>query len=78
MNSISQTLEHIVLSITKNPNITVSSAQENDVVRLTIQAPSDIIGQIIGRQGRTIKSIRALISIAFPSIHHQIDVIPQN
>lgn len=57
-------LEFILKSITGSSDFTVeeSRPQEN-VVNFEVIASADIIGLIIGKEGKTIKNIRKILSI---------------
>ncbi|HEX8931546.1 MAG TPA: KH domain-containing protein [Patescibacteria group bacterium] len=67
MNTVQDTLEYILQSITQDSQeVTVENRDEEGVLILEITAPSETVGQIIGREGRTIKSIRTLLNIAYP------------
>ncbi len=65
-----KTLEKIIKSILSEPDdVTVSlqpSPIGDDITELNISAPQQTIGQIIGKQGKIIKSLRILMAIAFP------------
>jgi len=50
------------------------TVDENGIVNLLISAPENIIGQIIGKQGRIIKSIRTLLNLAFPEIRYILQI----
>ncbi|HAP37489.1 hypothetical protein A2574_02075 [Candidatus Shapirobacteria bacterium RIFOXYD1_FULL_38_32] len=71
MNSIDQTLEYIVKAITPEADsVSVTGSQdENECFNLTVSAPQQLVGQIIGKNGRVIKSIRTLLGIAHPNTH---------
>jgi hypothetical protein len=67
MKTVKETLEYIVNSITqKEDNITIEEHQEGDMNILEIVAPKEIIGKIIGKEGKIIKSIRTILNVAFP------------
>jgi predicted RNA-binding protein YlqC (UPF0109 family) len=56
-------LSYILKEITKNESIEVKEEVENNFSRLTILAPKDLMGIIIGKEGRTIKAIRNLLKV---------------
>jgi len=70
MNTIDQTLEYILKAITpETDSVSVESSQdENECFNLKISAPQELVGQIIGKNGRIIKSIRTLLGIAHPNV----------
>jgi len=67
MNTVKETLEYILNSITQEAdNITVEEHQEGELNILEIVAPSEIVGKIIGKEGKIIKSIRTILNLSFP------------
>lgn len=67
MTNLKDTLQYILTGITaKEDNVTVEQSIENDIEVLEIIAPKEIIGKIIGKEGKIIKSIRTLLNLAFP------------
>ena len=67
MNTIKETLEYIINSISqKEDNIVIEEHQENDLNIFEIIAPKEIIGKIIGKEGKIIKSIRNILNLSFP------------
>jgi len=76
MMEINQTLEYIVKSIVENPqDVSIEkTVDENGIVNLLISAPENIVGQIIGKQGRIIKSIRTLLNLAYPDIRYNLEI----
>lgn len=56
-------LEYILKEITKNDSIEINEETDNNFSRLTIIAPKEIMGILIGKEGRTIKAIRNLIKV---------------
>lgn len=52
-------LEYITKNIT-GKKVSVKKTNSGDLVIYTITAPQDIMGMLIGKQGRTIRAIRAL------------------
>ncbi|MCW1948826.1 MAG: KH domain-containing protein [Candidatus Shapirobacteria bacterium] len=66
MKTVKETLEYILSSITnKEDNITVEEHQEGDMNIIEIIAPKEIIGKIIGKEGKIIKSIRTILNLSF-------------
>lgn len=67
MNTLKETLQYILTAITTNEdNVTVEQSIENEIEVLEIIAPKEIIGKIIGKEGKIIKSIRTILSLSFP------------
>ena len=57
-------LEYILKSITGSDSFAVAETNpEENVVSFEVVADPDIIGLIIGREGKTIKNIRKILSI---------------
>lgn len=68
MNSIKETLEYLIKSIiSDSKDITVESREQDDTTILEISAPKETIGQIIGKEGKIIKSLRTVLSISHPN-----------
>ena len=58
---LQQLIEHIVSSLVENKAAVRISEQERDAVRvITISVDKSDVGRIIGKEGQTIKAIRAL------------------
>ena len=67
MNSLKDTLQYILNGITSTEDkVTVESNIENEIEILEIIAPKEVIGKIIGKEGKIIKSIRTILSLSFP------------
>lgn len=57
-------LEYIIKSITGSEEFSVlETTPEDNVVSFEVTANPDIIGLIIGKEGKTIKNIRKILSI---------------
>lgn len=56
-------LEHILDSIFNNKDITVDEAEEDGIITLTIHAPQEEMGKIIGKKGKVINSMKQVIKI---------------
>lgn len=70
MNTIKDTLEYIVKSIvpeTESKDIIVNDSEENGLITFEISAPSEVVGKIIGKEGKIIKSIRTILNLSFPT-----------
>ncbi len=67
MKTVKETLEYILNSITqKEDNITLEEHLEGEMNIIEITAPKEIIGKIIGKEGKIIKSIRTILNVSFP------------
>jgi hypothetical protein len=75
MTDIKEAAEYIIKAVVSDNNeVEVSSRLENDLTILEISAPPEIVGQIIGKEGKTIKSIRTLLNLAFPEIRYLLQI----
>lgn len=73
--TLQQTLEYFLKAITKeSDDITVNTVEGNGMTTLTINAPKEKIGQIIGKEGKIIKSLRTLLGISFPQSRFNIEI----
>lgn len=53
-------LEYITKNITGEKKITVDESEAESVYQYVIKAPKDVMGLLIGKEGRTIRAIRSL------------------
>ena len=68
MNKIKDTLEYIVKTIVPDStDIIINDSEENGLIIFEISAPSEIIGKIIGKEGKIIKSIRTILNLSYPT-----------
>lgn len=56
-------LEYILKSTIDNKEITVTESEEEGSVILTIHAPQEEIGRIIGKGGKVINAMKQLVKI---------------
>lgn len=56
-------LEYILTATIGNPEITVTSGEEEGSTILTIHAPQEEIGRIIGKGGKVINAMKQLVKI---------------
>ena len=56
-------LEYILKNLVDAKDITVEEKIDGEHIALTVFAPSDYIGLIIGKQGKVIKAIRNLLKV---------------
>lgn len=67
MTDIKSAAEYIIKAVvTDNDNVVIESREENQLTVIEVSAPPEIVGQIIGKEGKIIKSIRTLLNLAFP------------
>jgi len=75
MANITETLEYIIKAITpEGSEITINEREENGIVILEINAPTELIGQIIGKEGKIIKSIRTILNLTYPTTKFTLDI----
>lgn len=75
MHTIQETLEFILKSITQDSDsVSVESRVENDITLLEVHVPTEIIGQIIGKEGKIIKSIRLILALSYPNQKFSLDI----
>ena len=75
MTTIKETLEYIIKAITPADTvITITEREENGVLMLEISAPTELIGQIIGKEGKIIKSIRTILNLTYPATRFTLDI----
>lgn len=75
MSTIQESAEFIIKSIVSDPSqITVNGTEENDYLHLEVSAPAEIVGQVIGKEGKIIKSIRTILNLAYPSQKYTLDI----
>lgn len=53
-------LEHITQNITGNKDVEVVESEVDGVHQYIVRAPKDVMGLLIGKEGRTIRAIRSL------------------
>lgn len=69
MNTIKDTLEYIVKAIVSEEakDVIVADSEENGLTIFEISAPSEVVGKIIGKEGKIIKSIRTILNLSYPT-----------
>lgn len=53
-------LEYLTREITDNKNIEVTETDTDGVKTYTVHAPKEVMGLLIGKEGKTIRAIRSL------------------
>jgi predicted RNA-binding protein YlqC (UPF0109 family) len=56
-------LEYLIGNITGSSDFKVAETDEEGKTLLTVKADPNIIGLIIGKQGKTIKNLRKIVAI---------------
>ena len=75
MNTIKDTLDYIVKAIVEDPkDIIIEESQDNGLTIFEISAPTEIVGKIIGKEGKIIKSIRTILNLSYPNIRFIIKI----
>lgn len=67
MNTIKDTLEYIVKTIVpESKDVIVTDSEDNGLITFEISAPAEVVGKIIGKEGKIIKSIRTILNLSYP------------
>lgn len=67
MTNIKETLEYILKAIIpESDQVSVEDHDEQGTIVFEISAPSELIGKIIGKEGKVIKSIRTILNLTYP------------
>jgi len=67
MADLKDSLNFIINSIVpEGTKVSITETQEDGMTVFEIESPSEVTGRIIGKEGKTIKSIRNILNIAFP------------
>lgn len=69
-------LSHILKGIT-GTDIAVEEKEEDDMTIFTVFAPKDIIGRIIGKNGKSIHAIKTVLKIRAMKENKKIDIVVQ-
>ena len=68
MNTIKDTLDYIIKAIVPDSkDIVITDSEENGLITFEIDAPTEIVGKIIGKEGKIIKSIRTILNLSYPT-----------
>jgi predicted RNA-binding protein YlqC (UPF0109 family) len=69
-------VEEIAKALVDHPeSVQVSTIQGTRVTVFELRVHPEDLGKVIGRQGRTVKAIRALLSAAGAKLHMQFTVV---
>jgi predicted RNA-binding protein YlqC (UPF0109 family) len=75
MTTIKDGAEYIIKSILpESAGVTVSSRDENGTTIIEVTALPEYIGQLIGKEGKIIKSIRTLLNLSFPDQKYLLEI----
>ncbi|MFA5025947.1 MAG: KH domain-containing protein [Candidatus Shapirobacteria bacterium] len=75
MTDIKSAAEYIIKAVVlDSDSVVVESREENQLTIIEVSAPPEIVGQIIGKEGKIIKSIRTLLNLAFPELHYVLQI----
>lgn len=75
MNTIKDTLEYIVKAIvSESQDIVITDSEENGLTIFEISAPQEVVGKIIGKEGKIIKSIRTILNLSYPTTRFLIKI----
>lgn len=75
MTDIRDSAEYLIKAVVSDDSqVSLESREENGVIVLDIVAPSEIVGQIIGKEGKIIKSIRTLLNLSFPNTRYLLQI----
>jgi hypothetical protein len=75
---ISDLIIGIAKALVDSPdNVSVQAISDNDSTVLRLQVAQSDVGKIIGKQGRTARSLRTILSAASMKVHHRysLDII---
>jgi predicted RNA-binding protein YlqC (UPF0109 family) len=75
---ISDLITGIARALVDSPdNVSVEAVSDSECTILRLQVAQDDVGKIIGKQGRTARSLRTILSAASMKVHHRysLDII---
>jgi predicted RNA-binding protein YlqC (UPF0109 family) len=58
----------------ENANVSVNSHDENGTLIISVSAQVEFIGQLIGKEGKVIKSLRTLLNLAYPDVRYMLEI----
>lgn len=75
MNTINQTLQYLIKAIVSEPDsVTIEEKVDGDQTIFEISAPKEMIGQIIGKEGKIIKSLRTILNLCYPNTRYNLEI----
>ena len=64
MSEVADQLAGVIRSIVDRPEaVRVEEIEEEDAIVLQVEVAPEELGRVIGRQGRTVRSLRALLEV---------------
>jgi len=77
MSDILSTLEYLIKGIViDDSQVKITSQENNGFLTLTVTAPENIVGQIIGKEGKIVKSVRAILNLCYPNQRYLLEINP--
>jgi len=74
--TIQDTLNYILQGIVSQPeSIKIETVDDNGILTINVTADPEIIGQIIGKEGKIIKSIRTILNLTYPQTRYVLNII---
>jgi uncharacterized protein len=75
MTTIADSLDYLIKAVvTDSSSIVITSREEGEMILFEVTAAPEMIGQIIGKEGKIIKSIRTILNLSFPDVHYSLDI----
>lgn len=75
MATIQESLEFILKGIIKDSDqVKVESQEKEGIIFLEISAPTELVGQVIGKEGKIIKSIRTILNLSYPNTRFSLEI----
>lgn len=78
MSEVAEQLADVVRSIVDQPEaVRVEEIEEEDAIVLQIEVAPEELGRVIGRQGRSVRSLRALLEVrgAETGEYYEIEIV---
>lgn len=73
--SLKELIEYLARALVDNPDeVSVSEISGEQTVVLELKVAKDDLGKVIGKQGRTVKAMRALLSAASAKLRKRADL----
>jgi predicted RNA-binding protein YlqC (UPF0109 family) len=75
MTSLEETVNYLIKSILpQSDQVQINLSTASALTLITVTAPPETIGQIIGKQGRIIKAIRTALNLSHPKQKFTLDI----
>ena len=75
MTSLEETVNYLIKSILpQSDQVQINLSTASALTLITVTAPPETIGQIIGKQGRIIKAIRTALNLSHPKKKFTLDI----